>query len=266
MSLNSYLGLFALCQFFFGYFSQPLWTQSEISPESLNFLTSTKPTVQTRNEVVWFFYNLAEYAFEHLRNSRRILAPLAKSFFSQIVFRNMIVPLPRSCSSSCSRRTPTVFLLLFVCLLFFWHNKWYEVFLAPSKSHNLRTETKCRKLSPEGFCVITPQKQSWGRQPPMKDKGKIGLDREELACGETTLWMKSYYLNIYFQLVFIIFELFSVNRRNQVENYTVVWAKIISFVLFEINCISVAGAWFTALYGVFVSLSGQVSDYRRWGL
>ena len=37
-------------------------------------------------------------------------------------------------------------------------------------------------------------------------------------------------------------ELFSVNRRNQLENYTVAWAKIISFVLFEINCISVAGA------------------------
>ena len=74
-------------------------------------------------------------------------------------------------------------------------------------------------------------------------------------------------LNIYFtqaqsqvQLVFIIFELFSVNRRNQLENYTVVWSKIISFVLFEINCISVARARF------FVSLSGQVSDYRRWGL
>ena len=63
----------------------------------------------------------------------------------------------------------------------------------------------------------------------MKDKGKIGLDREELARGETTLWMKWYYLNIYFthaqsqvQLVFIIFELFSVDRRNQLEDYTVV--------------------------------------------
>ena len=38
--------------------------------------------------------------------------------------------------------------------------------------------------------------------------------------------MKWYYLNIYFthaqcqfQLVFIIFELFSVDRRNQLENY-----------------------------------------------
>ena len=35
----------------------------------------------------------------------------------------------------------------------------YEVFLARPKSHNLRTETKCRKLSPEGFCEIPPQKQ-----------------------------------------------------------------------------------------------------------
>ena len=60
--------------------------------------------------------------------------------------------------------------------------------------------------------------------------------------------MKWYYLNIYFthaesqvQLVFIVFELFSVDRRSQSENYTVVWAKIICFVLFEMNCISVAG-------------------------
>ena len=31
-----------------------------------------------------------------------------------------------------------------------------------------------------------------------KDKGDIGLDREELACGGTSLWMKWYNLNIYF--------------------------------------------------------------------
>ena len=54
------------------------------------------------------FYNLSEFAFEHLRDSRRTSAPLAKSFFFQTVFRNMIVPLPRSCSRSCSRRAPTV--------------------------------------------------------------------------------------------------------------------------------------------------------------
>ena len=163
------------------------------------------------------FYSLAEFAFEHLRDSRRILAPLAKSFFSQVVFRNMIVLLPRSCSCSCSRRAPT---------FFFDTANRYEVFFARPKSHNLRTETKCLKLSPEGFCEILPKKQSWGRRPTMKDKGKIGLDREELARGETTLWMKWYYLNIYFthaqsqvQLVFIIFELFSVDRRNQLENY-----------------------------------------------
>ena len=136
------------------------------------------------------FYNLSEFAFEHLRDSRRTLAPLAKSFFFQIVFRNMIVPLPRSCSSSCSRRAPTVFFFFF---FFFDTTNRYEVFLGRPKSHNLRTETKCRKLSPEGFCEIPLQKQSWGRQPPMKDKGKIGLDREELVRGETTLWMKSYY-------------------------------------------------------------------------
>ena len=64
------------------------------------------------------FYNLSEFAFEHLRDSRRTLAPLAKSFFFffQIVFRNMIVPLPRSYSRSCSRRAPTV---LFFCFFVF---------------------------------------------------------------------------------------------------------------------------------------------------
>lgn len=94
------------------------------------------------------FYNLAEFAFEYLRDSRRILAPLAKSFLSQIVFRNMIAPLPRSCSRSCSRRAPTIF--------FFDTTNRYEVFLARPKSHNLRTETKCRKLLPEAFCEIPP--------------------------------------------------------------------------------------------------------------
>ena len=52
------------------------------------------------------FYNLVEFAFEYLRDSRRILAPLAKFFFSNY-FCNMIVPLPLSCSHSCSRRAPT---------------------------------------------------------------------------------------------------------------------------------------------------------------
>ena len=83
--------------------------------------------------------------------------------------------------------------------------------------------------------------------------------------------MKSYYLNIYFthaqsqvQLVFIIFELFSVNRRNELENYTVVWAKIISFVLFEVNCNS--ARWPGPDLQLFLgSLSHYVgkSDYRR---
>ena len=104
------------------------------------------------------FYNLSEFAFEHLSDSRRTSAPLAKSFFFQTVFRNMIVPLPRSSSRSCSRRAPTVSFLFFS--FFFDTTNRYEVFLARPKSHNLRTETKCRKLSPEGFCEIPPQKQS----------------------------------------------------------------------------------------------------------
>ena len=58
-----------------------------------------------------------------------------------------------------------------------------------------------------------------------KDKGDIGLDREEQARGGTSLWMKWYYLNIYFtyaqsqvQLVLIVFERFSSVRWNQWEN------------------------------------------------
>ena len=85
------------------------------------------------------------------------LQRLSQSLFFQIVFRNMIVPLPRSCSRSCSRRAPTVSSSSF---FFFDTTNRYEVFLARPKSHNLRTETKCRKLPPEGFCEIPPQKQS----------------------------------------------------------------------------------------------------------
>ena len=144
------------------------------------------------------FYNLAEFAFEYLRNSQRILAPLAKSFFLKSFFATWSY-----CYLDLARALAPVVLPL---SLFFWHNKSVRCF-------SFRAE--------EG-------------QPPMKDKGNIALDREELARGETTLWMKLYYLNIYFtqtqsqvQLVFIIFKLFSVNRRNQLENHTVVWAKII---------------------------------------
>ena len=54
-----------------------------------------------------------------------------------------------------------VLFCLFVCLfVFFDTTNRYEVFLTRPKSHNLRTETKCLKLSPEGFCEIPPQKQS----------------------------------------------------------------------------------------------------------
>ena len=38
------------------------------------------------------FHNLAEFAFEHLRDKNFSASP--KVFFFQIVFRNMIVPLP----------------------------------------------------------------------------------------------------------------------------------------------------------------------------
>ena len=58
-----------------------------------------------------------------------------------------------------------------------------------------------------------------------KEKGDIGLDQEELARGGTTLWMKWYYLNIYFtyaqfhvQLVLIAFEPISLDKWSQWEN------------------------------------------------
>ena len=58
-----------------------------------------------------------------------------------------------------------------------------------------------------------------------KDKGDIRLEREELAPGGTSLWMKWYYPNISFtyvesqvQLGLVVFERFSVERWNQWEN------------------------------------------------
>ena len=37
--------------------------------------------MQTQNEVVIFFYNLAEFVFEYFRDSRRILCVFSKGFF-----------------------------------------------------------------------------------------------------------------------------------------------------------------------------------------
>ena len=98
------------------------------------------------------FYNLSEFAFEHLRNSRRTSAPLKSLFFS-------------NCFSQHDCTVTSILLALLLppcshCFFFFDTTNWYEVFLACPKSHNLRTETKCCKLSPEGFCEIPPQKQS----------------------------------------------------------------------------------------------------------
>ena len=120
------------------------------------------------------FYNLAEFAFEHLRDSRRILAPLAKSFFLKLFFATWSYRY-----LDLARALAPVALPLF---FFFDTTNRYEVFFARPKSHNLRTETKCLKLSPEGFCEIPQKKQSWGRQPPMKDKGKIGLGWEKTSA------------------------------------------------------------------------------------
>ena len=125
------------------------------------------------------FYNLAEFAFEYLRDSRRILAPLAKSFFSQIVFRNMIAPLPRSCSRSCSRRAPTVFFLT---------QQIGTRFFLRVRSRII----SARKQNVANYCLkrfvrFRHKNRAEEGQLPMKDKGNIGLDQEELARGKTTL-------------------------------------------------------------------------------
>ena len=70
------------------------------------------------------FYNLSEFAFEHLRDSRRILAPVARSFFFFLklflaTWSYLYLDLARAL-------TPVVltlvFVLFFFVFCFFWHN------------------------------------------------------------------------------------------------------------------------------------------------
>ena len=49
---------------------------------------------QGNNGLERFFYNLAEFVFEYFHDSRRIKTSFAK-FFSQIAFRDMMVPFYR---------------------------------------------------------------------------------------------------------------------------------------------------------------------------
>ena len=172
-----------------------------------------------------------------------------------------------NCSSQHDRTVTSIFLALLLpscshcffsfLFLFFDTTNRYEVFLARPKSHNLRTENKMSQIIAWRVLWDSATKTEL-RTAATDERQRKNWTRPR----RTSAWWDYFVnevvlLNIYFtqaqsqvQLVFIIFELFSVNRRNQLENYTVVWAKIISSVLFEINCISVAGAWF------FASLSG----------
>ena len=61
------------------------------------------------------------------------------------------------------------------------------VFLARPKLRDLRTETKCRKLMLGAFCEIPHSNKELMKESHTKDKGDIGLDREELARGGTSL-------------------------------------------------------------------------------
>jgi len=91
--LNSYLGLFALCK------KKTIFRLHIImTREAFRCFHETKPT---QKEVGRFFYNLAEFFFEYFLRQSENFSVFCK-VFSQIAFRNMIVPLIPN-ASSCAR-------------------------------------------------------------------------------------------------------------------------------------------------------------------
>jgi len=116
-ALNSYLGLFALCQKKFC-FTYNIDKGSNSLHNILNavriFTRISKflcfhETKETQNKVERFFYNLAEFVFEYFHDSWRILASLAKFFFS---FRfsqhdRTVEPVPIASSNARSSSPPS---------------------------------------------------------------------------------------------------------------------------------------------------------------
>ena len=131
-------------------------------------------------------YNLSEFAFEHLRDSRRTLAPLAKSFFFSNCFsqhdRTVTSILLALLHSSCSH--------CFFFFFFFFLTKQIgtKFFLRVRSRIICARKQNVANYRLKGFVRFRHKNRAEEGSPaPMKDKGKIGLDREELARGDTTL-------------------------------------------------------------------------------
>ena len=116
-------------------------TQSENSLESLNFLLSRNQTNTKRSRKV--FYNLAEFPFEYFCDSRRILATFAKFFFSNRI--------SHTCHPARDRAPLHLPHMFFDTTNLYKPLPRFAVFLARTKSLDLRTGMKCRELIPEAF-------------------------------------------------------------------------------------------------------------------
>ena len=79
--LSLIVGLSAPCKILLVTFPQTFWTQSENSPESLNLAASRKPKqCKDKKKLLDLIYNLAEFASEYSRESRRLLCIFCKVF------------------------------------------------------------------------------------------------------------------------------------------------------------------------------------------
>ena len=109
-------------------------------------------TKQTQNEVGRFFYNLAEFVFEYFCDSGRILATFAKfclnSLFATWSYR---YPNPKHVIQR-ALNLPSIFhTCFFDTTKLYKHLPLFAVFLALTRSPNLRRKTTCRELIPEAF-------------------------------------------------------------------------------------------------------------------
>ena len=157
VSPNSYLGFSALCKIFFR-FMYKIWQGRQLfaqnnpkySLESLNFAAFTKQTNTKRTRKI--FLQLGRICFRISSRQSENLSVFCK-VFSQIAFRDMMVPFYRYQWRQPARAHAPLPLphVLFDTTNLYIPLSRLAFFLTRTKSPDLRTKMKGRKVIPEAF-------------------------------------------------------------------------------------------------------------------